>query len=300
MGQIQIKGWSTMKLMSQLTSWLVHRLVTGVVPRSLALILVASLCACGGITSDSPVTPAPVGQPMVPPPAASVLAGAASGTLYQKNFVTFMTADLAPDINWYAMYFFSTSSEDIIPILYSGSVNLAPSGTSSAGLIREFGAAAISRPASGSWSETSLGSYRVIISGVNAPNNRPIELSSSASATLADASGRWDGVWTDNLNASVNKPAVLQFDQGLAATVTFGGCVRHLRLVRAVAANSPYFSVSADIPSQTGCPRTPGTDAASLNGVAFVLPSLFEGKTRRLMLMLVDRTGSGFSFAGDQ
>jgi hypothetical protein len=73
-----------------------------------------------------------------------------------------------------------------------------------------------------------------------------------------------------------------------------------MRLVSAGAVNSPYFSVTVDIPSQTGCPRTPGAEAAALSGVAFVIPSLTVGKTKRLMLIVVDSTGSGFSFIGDQ
>ena len=92
----------------------------------------------------------------------------------------------------------------------------------------------------------------------------------------------------------------LRFDQGIAATVTFGGCERQLRLLSTGAANSPYFSVTVDISAQTGCPRTPGAEAAALSGVAFVIPSLTVGKTKRLMLMVVDSTGSGFSFIGDQ
>ncbi len=279
---------------------LVRRLVVCVIAFFIAFALGTGLSACGGVTADAPVTPVPEGQLLIPLPAASALAGVATGTLYDKSFVSFMTTDLAPAINWYAMYHFSTTSADVIPILYSGSVTLGPSGTSGAGMIREFGSSASTRPANGNWSETSVGAFRVIVSGVNAPNNRPIELSSASTTTFGDASGRWDGTWTDNLNASVNKPATLQFDPALAATVTFGGCVRQLRLARAAAANSLYFSVAADIPAQTGCPRTPGTEAASLNGIAFVMPSPLAGEAKRLMLMVVDRNGSGFSFTGDQ
>ena len=277
-----------------------HRSLAGVMSAGMVLALGTSLSACGGFTSDGPTATVPDGQPLVPLPAASLLAGAAVGTLYDKNFVSFMTTDVAPAINWYAMYYFNATSADIIPILYSGSVPSAQSGLASNGLIREFGPAAISRSANGSWSEASAGTFKVMISGVNAPNNQPISLTTSASATLTDVSGQWDGAWTDNLNTSVNKPVTLQFDQKLAATVTFGGCLRHVKLVSATAVNTPYFATSVDIPAQTGCPRTPGTDAAFLNGVAFVTPSVIEGKTRRLALMVVDRTGSGFSFTGDQ
>ena len=268
----------------------VRRLVTGVMASAMVLALGTTLSACGGLASDSPASN---GQPLATVPAA-VLARAATGTLYDKSFVSFMTTDLAPAVNWYAVYYFNTTSADIIPILYSGSVS------SNAGQIREFGSARTIRSASVSSSETSNGIFQVIISGVRTPDDRPIALSSSAVATSADASGNWVGAWTDNLNTAINRDATLQFDQGLAATVTFGGCERQLRLFSTGVANSPYFSVTVDISAQTGCPRTPGTAAAALSGVAFVIPSLTVGKTKRLMLMVVDSTGSGFSFIGDQ
>jgi hypothetical protein len=268
----------------------VSRLVAGVMASAMVLALGTTLSACGGLSSDSPASD---GQPLATVPAA-VLARAATGTLYDKSFVSFMTTDSSPAVNWYAAYYFNTTSEDIIPIVYSGSV------TSNAGLIREFGSARAIRSASVSSSETSAGIFQVAISGVKTPDDRPIALSSSAAATSADTSGSWLGAWTDNLNTAISKPATLRFDPGLAATVTFGGCERQMRLVSAGAVNSPYFSVTVDIPSQTGCPRTPGAEAAALSGVAFVIPSLTVGKTKRLMLIVVDSTGSGFSFIGDQ
>ena len=167
----------------------VRRLVNGVMASAMVLALGATLSACGGLASESP---APVGQPIAPVPAVAALAGAAAGTLYDKSFVSFMTTDLAPAVNWYAMYHFNTTSADIIPILYSGSV------TSNAGQIREFGSSRTIRSASVSSSETSAGIFRVIISGVNTPDDRPIALSSSVASTSADASGNWVGAWTDN------------------------------------------------------------------------------------------------------
>ena len=291
LGLIQTKGLSKMMWMNDGLGCRVRRLVTGVMVSAMVLTLGATLSACGGLASDSPASN---GQPLAPVPVVAALVGAAAGTLYDKSFVSFMTTDLAPAVNWYAMYHFNTTSADIIPILYSGSV------TSNAGQIREFGSFRTIRSASVSSSETSAGIFRVIISGVNTPDDRAIALSSSAVVTSADASGNWVGAWTDNLNTAISKPATLRFDQGIAATVTFGGCERQLRLLSTGAANSPYFSVTVDISAQTGCPRTPGAEAAALSGVAFVIPSLTEGKTKRLMLMVVDRTGSGFSFVGDQ
>lgn len=271
---------------------LLRRLVTGIMASAMVLALGTTLSACGGLASDSP---APDGQPLVPAPAVAVLAGAAAGTLYDKSFVSFMTTDLAPAINWYAMYHFNTTSADIIPILYSGSV------TSNAGQIREFGSSRTIRSASVSASETSAGIFRFSISGVNTPDDRPMALSSAVAATSADASGSWVGAWTDNFMTGINTGVTLRFDQELAATVNFGNCIRQVKLVSATAAKSPYFSVSVDIPVQSGCLRTPaGAAAAALSGVAFVTPSLAAGKTKRLMLMVVDRTGSGFSFVGDQ
>ncbi|NDB01026.1 MAG: hypothetical protein EBY25_08860 [Betaproteobacteria bacterium] len=253
------------------------------------------LCAKSGQSRPKGFCTAP---PAAPP--ATVLAGAYTGTLYDKSFVSFVTASASPQINWYALYYFDTGSAAIIPVIYSGSAALGSSGAATVAVVREFGSSAAVRTGSASITAASVKAYQLSMSNLSAPNNLAMAPNTSAVVTDARISGTWSGVWSDNINAASNAAASVQFDAALAATVNFGGCSRTIRLASATASASPYFVVTADVPVQTGCPRTPGASAASLSGLAFVYPSPLAGKTKRLELVVVDSTGSGFSFRGDQ
>ncbi|MCX7234590.1 MAG: hypothetical protein NTY26_14415 [Burkholderiales bacterium] len=268
---------------------------------ALALAACLTVSGCGGAAPETvagsksnPETPA------VPP--ATLLAGAYTGTLYDKSFVSFVTNSAFPQINWYALYYFDTGFAAIIPVIYSGSAALGSSGVATVAAVREFGSfvPAAVRTGSGSITAASVQAYALSMSNLTAPNNQAMAPNTSAVVTSAGISGTWSGVWSDNINAASNPAASVQFDAALTATVNFGGCARTIRLTPATASASPYFAVSAEVPVQTSCPRTPGASAASLSGVAFVYPSPLVGKTRRLELMVVDSTGSGFSFRGDQ
>ena len=266
-----------------------------------AFVLAACLTVsgCGGGAAPETVAGSKSNpDPVIPPP--TVLAGAYTGTLYDKSFVSFVTASASPQINWYALYFFGTGSADIIPVIYSGSAALGNSGVATVAAVREFGSSAAVRTGSASITAASVQAYALSMSNLTAPNNQAMVPNTSAVVTSASISGIWSGVWSDNINAASNAAASVQFDAALAATVNFGGCSRTIRLAPATASASPYFAASAEVPVQTGCPRTPGASAASLSGVAFVYPSPLVGKTRRLELVVVDSTGSGFSFRGDQ
>ncbi len=265
-----------------------------------ALAACLTVSGCGGGAAPETVAGSKpnAGTPEVPP--ATVLAGAYTGTLYNKSFVSFVTASAFPQINWYALYFFDTGSAAIIPVIYSGSAALGNSGVATVAVVREFGSSAAVRPGSASITAASVQAYQLSMSNLSAPDNQAMAPNTSAVVTDASISGTWSGVWSDNINAASNAAASVQFDAALAATVNFGGCSRTIRLASATASASPYFAVTAEVPVQTNCPRNTSASALSLSGVAFAYPSPLAGKTRRLELVVVDSTGSGFSFRGDQ
>ena len=265
-----------------------------------ALAACLTVSGCGGGAAPETVAGSKpnAGTPAVPP--ATVLAGAYTGTLYNKSFVSFVTASAFPQINWYALYFFDTGSAAIIPVIYSGSAALGNSGVATVAVVREFGSSAAVRTGSASITAASVQAYQLSMSNLSAPDNQAMAPNTSAVVTDASISGTWSGVWSDNINAASNAAASVQFDAALAATVNFGGCSRTIRLASATASASPYFAVTAEVPVQTNCPRNTSASALSLSGVAFVYPSPLAGKTRRLELVVVDSTGSGFSFRGDQ
>ena len=265
-----------------------------------ALAACLTVSGCGGGAAPETVAGSKpnAGTPEVPP--ATVLAGAYTGTLYNKSFVSFVTASAFPQINWYALYFFDTGSAAIIPVIYSGSAALGNSGVATVAVVREFGSSAAVRTGSASITAASVQAYQLSMSNLSAPDNQAMAPNTSAVVTDASISGTWSGVWSDNINAASNPAASVQFDAALAATVNFGSCSRTIRLTPATASASPYFAASAEVPVQTNCPRNTSASALSLSGVAFVYPSPLAGKTRRLELVVVDSTGSGFSFRGDQ
>ena len=267
---------------------------------ALALAACLTVSGCGGGAAPETVAGSKSNPetPAVPP--ATVLAGAYTGTLYGKSFVSFVTASAFPQINWYALYFFDTGSAAIIPVIYSGSAALGNSGVATVAVVREFGSSAAVRTGSASITAASVQAYQLSMSNLSAPDNQAMAPNTSAVVTDASISGTWSGVWSDNINAASNPAASVQFDAALAATVNFGSCSRTIRLTPATASASPYFAASAEVPVQTNCPRNTSASALSLSGVAFVYPSPLAGKTRRLELVVVDSTGSGFSFRGDQ
>ena len=262
-----------------------------------ALAACLTVSGCGGGAAPETVAGSK-SNPAAPP--ATLLAGAYTGTLYDKSFVSFVTASAFPQINWYALYFFDTGSADIIPVIYSGSAALGNSGVATVAAVREFGSSAAVRTGSASITAASVQAYQLSMSNLSAPDNQAMAPNTSAVVTDASISGTWSGVWSDNINAASNPAASVQFDAALAATVNFGSCSRTIRLTPATASASPYFAVTAEVPVQTNCPRNTSASALSLSGVAFVYPSPLAGKTRRLELVVVDSTGSGFSFRGDQ
>lgn len=265
---------------------------------ALAACLTVSGCGGGAAPETVAGSKPSAGTPEVPP--ATVLAGAYTGTLYDKSFVSFVTASASSQINWYALYYFDTGSAAIIPVIYSGSAALGSSGAATVAMVREFGSSAAVRTGSASITAASVQAYQLSMSNLSAPDNQAMAPNTSAVVTDASISGTWSGVWSDNINAASNAAASVQFDAALAATVNFGGCSRTIRLASATASASPYFAVTAEVPVQTNCPRNTSASAVSLSGVAFVYPSPLAGKTRRLELVVVDSTGSGFSFRGDQ
>ncbi len=265
-----------------------------------ALAACLTVSGCGGGAAPETVAGSKSNPETPAAPPATLLAGAYTGTLYDKSFVSFVTASASSQINWYALYYFDTGSAAIIPVIYSGSAALGNSGAATVAVVREFGSSAAVRTGSASITAASVQAYQLSMSNLSAPDNQAMAPNTSAVVTDASISGTWSGVWSDNINAASNAAASVQFDAALAATVNFGGCSRTIRLVSATASASPYFAVTAEVPVQTNCPRNTSASTVSLSGVAFVYPSPLAGKTRRLELVVVDSTGSGFSFRGDQ
>ncbi len=219
-----------------------------------ALAACLTVSGCGGGAAPETVAGSKpnAGTPEVPP--ATVLAGAYTGTLYDKSFVSFVTASASPQINWYALYFFDTGSAAIIPVIYSGSAALGNSGVATVAVVREFGSSAAVRTGSASITAASVQAYQLSMSNLSAPDNQAMAPNTSAVVTDASISGTWSGVWSDNINAASNAAASVQFDAALAATVNFGSCSRTIRLASATASASPYFAVTAEVPVQTGLP----------------------------------------------
>ncbi|MSQ76001.1 MAG: hypothetical protein EXR34_09590 [Rhodoferax sp.] len=287
-----------MKLRCAGNVWLIRGTLGGLWALALAACVTVSGCGGGAAPETVAGSKSNPETPAIPP--ATLLAGAYTGTLYDKSFVSFVTASAFPQINWYALYFFGTGAADIIPVIYSGSAALGNSGAATVAAVREFGSSPAVRTGSASITAASLQAYALSMSNLTAPNNQAMAPNTSAVVTSASISGSWSGVWSDNINTAINAAAALQFNDALTAIVRFGNCDRTLQLTPATASASPYFAVSAAVDVQNLCPRTPGNSAASLSGVAFVYPSPLVGKTRRLELVVVDSTGSGFSFRGDQ
>ena len=131
---------------------------------ALALAACLTVSGCGGGAAPETVTGSKpnAGTPAVPP--ATVLAGAYTGTLYGKSFVSFVTASAFPQINWYALYFFDTGSADIIPVIYSGSAALGNSGVATVAAVREFGSSAAVRTGSASITAASVQAYQLSMS----------------------------------------------------------------------------------------------------------------------------------------
>ncbi len=275
---------------------------------ALAACLTVSGCGGGAAPETVAGSKPSAGTPEVSP--ATVLAGAYTGTLYNKSFVSFVTASASQQINWYALYFFEeTTQTDVNPIIYSGSAELHKSGAATVDAVREFRFNNPVRTGSASVTGASLQSYQLSVSGLDLPGIPEKKLLYELAALgtpSADVIGKWVGHFSDSSAGPGPVGSELEFSINLDADVIIQNCQRKIQLTSLPAAGNSYFSVAVNIPNNgdgTLCKRRQGlpSDAVvSLSGVAFVYPSPLAGKTRRLELVVVDSTGSGFSFRGDQ
>ena len=105
----------------------------------LTLAACLTVSGCGGGAAPETVAGSKSNPETPAAPPATLLAGAYTGTLYNKSFVSFVTASAFPQINWYALYFFDeTTQTDVNPIIYSGSAELHKSGAATVDPVREF------------------------------------------------------------------------------------------------------------------------------------------------------------------
>lgn len=273
---------------------------------ALAACLMVSGCGGGAAPETVAGSKSNAGTPEVPP--ATLLAGAYTGTPYDKSFVSFVTASASSQINWYALYYFYETTLDVNPIIYSGSAELQKSGAAKVAAVREFRSDGHLRAGSASVTGASLQSYKLSVSGLDLlgiPSEKQLYELASLGTSSADVSGIWDGRLSDSSAGAVPVTSQLVFSSDLAVDVIIQNCQRKIQLTSLPAAGNSYFSVAVNIPNNTNsnCLRRQGlpSDAVvSLSGVAFVYPSPLAGKIRRLELVVVDSTGSGFSFRGDQ
>ena len=273
---------------------------------ALALAACLTVSGCGGGAAPETVAGSKSNPetPAVPP--ATLLAGAYTRTLDGK-FVSFVTNSASPQINWYALYYFyETTQTDVNPIIYSGSAELQKNGAATVAAVREFRSDGKLRTGRASVTGASLQSYQLSVSGLGLsgiPEEKQLYDLAALGTSSADADGTWVGHFSDSSAGPGPAESRLEFSHTRDADVTIQNCRLKIQLTSLLAADNRYFSVAVNIPNNTNpqCLRRQGlpSDAVvSLSGVAFVSP--LAGKTRRLELVVVDSTGSGFSFRGDQ
>lgn len=272
------------------------------------IFLLAACClsACGGqsgaVTDNKPGThtPAPGDTPSL------ALAGAYQGTLYESDFVSFLT----PSLDFYALYFLQTGAGGgIYPDIYRGqlgsvttnSASIASPGLTAFQFKTHSTAFGLSHLTAGgaTISGASASGYDIALTGITLSNNLVPRFSGAAVTTLPSIDGIWYGTWADALG-DIQTNHTLTISDG-AANTGFGYCST-MRLTLTAAPDStanPYYLASLSITPRTSCLRAPsGAAPGVLNGIGFVHDTN-GGATRRLELILTDTTGSGISFRGD-
>ena len=265
----------------------------------ICLLAACCLSACGGqpgAANNNPGTHAPAPGDT---PTSLALAGAYQGTLYDSDFVSFLT----PGLDLYALYFLQTGSSDgIYPDIYRGT--LSNLGTDSASIaspsLTAFQYKTHSTPSGlshlmaggASISGASASAYDMTLTGISLSNDLPPRFSGTAISTLPSIDGAWYGTWADALG-DIQPRHTLTIRGGVADT-GFGYCsTMRLTLTAAPASTAhPYFLASLSITPRTSCTRAPsGATPGVLSGIGFVHGT-------RLELILTDRNGSGISFSG--
>jgi hypothetical protein len=258
-----------------------------------------ALLSCGGGGGGGgggPVTPNALDGP-------TVLEGAYQANAGENDFVSFVT----PNKKLYALYFLVTDPNVVVlPAIFTGPITLGQNG-----------AAEIPTPqlklftnsmpklssSSGTFSAASSLSYQ--FAGPSTVSGQTLSpFVASALTTSADLSGTWRGTWADSANNFTNVDSAITFDtQGQLTAWNFSSyCQSGSTLALTPTSftqrggTGTFFQTRLSIPQITNCFRT-GTAHTILNGVAFI--HTVAGR-RRLDLVVVDSTGSGISFRGDQ
>jgi hypothetical protein len=243
------------------------------------------------------------------------MAGAYQGTAAgnSSDFVSFLTP--SPDLVWYGLYFLqSDPNASIFPDIYRGTLTSSTSNSAniaSPGLTAfQFSTHLVNSSPShlstggGSITGASASSYQISLSGITLNNNQSNpSFSANAVSSYATLPGSWSGTLTDNLSTA-SAALTLSFNSAgaLSNSVSYAFCPLNLTLTAAALASNPYYLARLEIPVSTGCVRTPpgSISPTVLSGIGFIHASPVAGKTKRLEVILLDATGSGISFRGDQ
>ncbi len=266
-----------------------------------ALLSLGFLLSCG----DGDGGPGPE---LVVPPSPTVLQGAYQASHLGNDFVSFVT----PDNKLYALYFLATRLNVVtLPEIFSGPITPGQDGAAEIPppFLKVFAnKAPYLQSGSGTFSSASSLSYQLQLIGLSTADGQTPTFGASALATSADLSGTWTGTWADSKTNSTLTQSAITFGTAVQPTAWdfFSYCQTGSTLALMPATYTQlggagsvqtFFQARLTIPQITLCVRTEKA-SVELSGVAFVHAPV-AGK-RRLYLVLVDGSGSGISFRGDQ
>ena len=267
---------------------------------ALLLAAVTLLAACGGQSSGTAGNGPQPGQ-NGSGDSSFAMSGAYQGSVtylgvpYTSDFLSFLT----PYGDWYGLYFLTTTSASVYPDIYTGKVfaNSASSATIASLKASQFGKPVTT--GSAEISGSSALNYKVSLTGINLANSQAASFSPNYIPTFTGINGVWEGGLRDSQNTA-DPTMNLSFSEDGTSTSSYAHCPLTIKLTQASGSAHAYFTARVEIPLTSFCPRTPITSAL-LEGIAFIHAAPpGSGKSRRLEIIAVDKTGSGISFRGDQ
>jgi hypothetical protein len=271
-----------------------------------ALVAITLLSACGGQSSSTASTDDGVSQNSGGSTPTLAMAGAYKsdvtyvGNPYTSDFLSFLT----PAGAWYGLYFLKTSAASVYPDIYTGTMTATTTSTGTISPLRasQFGKTVTTGSATVSGS--TVLNYRVDLSGINLANNQPASFSPAAITTVTGIGGSWVGDLKDSQSVA-DTGLTLGFSNAgvLVSGGSYATCTLALQLTPQSTTSKPYYTADLQINGDsTTCGRVSrnGGNPLSMSGIGFIHASPVSGKTKRLELILLDSTGSGISFRGDQ
>jgi hypothetical protein len=281
------------------TPWLLCRLGSNCAAAILAL------AACGG-TPDALVVDPPAAKasdPLLPGPAATVLAGLYQGTLdsnSNREFLALVVPEVGKTVHVYGWYY--NASDVHLAHLYEGQLELGvegnaanvpqswrvTEGVSSYPAIANASSSTLSQLlADLSISRSSASNYKLRANALPQTaydiNTTPISLSGSS----------WNGYWSSKANTP---SGALQFGTGDTpdASSTAWNCLSDKAALtwQWTAKSSNFYKVTLTLDRITLCPDWQNK---SLEGVAVVSR---QNNRDQLDMMLLDGTGAGISYRG--